>query len=384
MTLEVRHDMDEATLVKAFAYAARAEGVDAVLAETLRKSLASEPSPEPESYLRTVVDLLDEQYGIIARFVENSIERWFEDRFGVHKAQRPPGPYLTQEQIDELVSLIRAQFRIALRLVNPRTYSIPPAVEARWRAAGILAPTVRIRDLIDDAYVAGRLYDILENHSTYAAMRAAAQGIRMTRSLELSLGIVRRDVSAVLMRFADERVGEAEVEVNRLNNERVRAVISRYLDGTLRSTPTNRTALTPEEVTATETGTPVIGWRALARELRNRMMTVDADRDWHRVAATETRYAYNSGRLAEMAERGVAYVSWSVQDNACGYCKRLLLEADGTPRRFPMRQVQEVLALTGGTNAGRTPQRIGREGGWLPTAIIHPWCRCVPMVHESH
>lgn len=376
MTVEVRHDMEADEMVKAFAWAARSEGVDAVLADTLRKSLSVEPSPEPEAYLRHIIVGLDHWYRQIVWHIGESLDKWFDAQFGVAKAARPPGPYLTQQQIEDLVELVRAQFHVALRLGPGRAR---PELEARWRAMGIIAPTVRLTAAFDDAYVSGRLYDVLENNSSYGEMMRAAGGLALTRSMELSMGIVRRDVTTGLLRFADGVTGDVADEANRLNNERVRDVIEKYLDGTLRSTPTNRTNLSPEEVSASEVGGPVVGWRALARELRNRMLSVDAERDWHRVAATETRWAYNMGRFAEMAERGVEFVQWSVQSNACGYCKRLLLNPDGTPRRFRMAEVQRVLRETGGTNVGRTAQRIGQPGGWLPTALIHPWCRCIPM-----
>lgn len=370
MSLLIEHDLSGDEMVKAFAWTARAEGVDAELEVALHKSLASAPHPDPEKFVEDIERALDTAFKVLAADVADSIDRWMDMRYGVRKAGRAPGPYLTQQQVDELVALIRSQFRMAIRASV--VLREPQVLEERWRAMGIIAPNVRVMRYFDDAFVAGRLYDVVTNNMTYAQMRDAAAAMRMSRALELSLGAVRRQVGAALMRFTDDLTADAEDTLIRVNNERVQEIVAKYLAGNLKQTGQNRVNLTPEEVARTETSKAVTGWRQLATELRNRMLSVDAGRDWHRVAASQVRYALNMGTLTEMAQRGVAYVQWRVMDNACDVCRGLFLETDGTPRRFPMATVMSILEQTGGTNAGRA------RSDWLATALPHPWCRCVP------
>lgn len=378
--LAVTHDLDEHELVKALATLARAERIDAVLGETLLKSEAE--SPEPERFLQAIVEQLSTVYRETVAVLMVNLDRWFKAETGkdLFKALNRPPLILTQAQVDELIDLIRAHFRTVLRFGRGRTLDAPPELERRWKQMGLIAPNVHISRYVEDAFVAGRLFDVMSENTTYEQMRFAARQAPVTRAAELSLQAVARDVGTAMLAPMNRLADQAEQDINRANSVVLRDIVSRYSAGTLRPTPPNQSGLTPQEVAATESAGAVASWRQLAAELRNRFLSTDAGRDWQRVAATEVRYAYNMGRISEMASRGVPFIEWIVQPNACPWCRQLLLNPDGTPREFSLSFIQSVLSQTGGTNVGRRASRIGHPDGWLPTAIIHPWCRCTPVM----
>lgn len=110
------------------------------------------------------------------------------------------------------------------------------------------------------------------------------------------------------------------------------------------------------------------GWTAdeLARRLRNE--TEDWGRDWERIAETELQGAYNDGVFVEAVkyEGEEARFARVPDGDACGDCKRLFLNPDGTPKIFTAVELDN-----NGTNVGR------KRKDWLPTIWpIHPKCRC--------
>lgn len=376
-SLLVQHDLDTNEMVQALVALSRAQRIDDEIVARLAKSEA--PSPEPEAFMRGIVERIDAVYRETMATLMQNLDRWFKTQVDreLFKAMNRPPLYLTQSQVDELVELIRAHFRAVVRI--GRDFAVSPDYERRWKQAGIVAPNVYVGAYVRDAYVAGKLHDVLTSHSTYEEMRFAARGAQLTRAEQLMLDAVQRDVALWFMQPVNRLADEAALDIQRQNNAVVRGLVGRYMAGTLPPTPPNLVGLTPAEVEATQQPGVVQGWKQLARELRNRMASIDAGRDWQRVAATETRYAYNAGRLLSFAERGVQEVEWQVQPDACPYCKELLLNPDGSRRHFAMSFIRDVLARTDGSNYGRRASRIGREGGWLPTTIIHPWCRCTPF-----
>ena len=96
--------------------------------------------------------------------------------------------------------------------------------------------------------------------------------------------------------------------------------------------------------------------------------TGDFTRDWRRIALTELQAAYNDGVAIDAVQRygKEAQVARLPESRACKDCRRLLLDASGTPILWSV----QALARNG-TNVGRKKQ------DWLATLFpIHPKCRC--------
>lgn len=374
-SLVVSHNLDSHEMVRTLAALARAQRVDAELGDRLRKSEAPE-SPEPEMFMDGIVKGLREVYKTTVATLLVNIERWARGQT-LAKAMNQPPLVLTQEQVDELVALVRAHFQVVVRIGRP-AWNVPVDYERRWRDLGLIPPSVFVGSYVRDAFVAGKLNEVLTTNSSFDQMRFAARGIQMTRAERLTLDAVQREAALWFLQPVNQLAEDVAFAAQNRTNEVVRDIVGRYMSGQLRSTSGDVSGLTATELSAVE-GSQVMGWKGLARELRNRIGASDAGRDWDRVAATESRYAYNMGRLTDFQARGIPVIEWKVQPDACPYCRELLLNPDGTPRRFTMEFVQTTLRETSGMNYGRRASRIGRDGGWLPTAVIHPWCRCTPF-----
>lgn len=299
------------------------------------------------------------------------------------RRKSPNALMLSTAQIQELIDLIRVHYRMVIRVggtMGAWGAGVPDDTIRKWRAWKLIAPDVDMGGMVRDAFIAGRLAQILEDGATLADMRRMAREFPMPREASLTLQAVQERIG---MDLAGGPGYRAEVEAGRLmlnnNAQRVQDIVIAYRRGELRHTPTNRTGLSAEEVEATQTDRAVEGWRGLGRELRNRMRDHDRDRDWDRVAASALRQSKNIGTISALAESGAEYLYYDVHRNACAHCKRLYLEADGTPKLFPVAEIMLNVVTTGGANYDRKASKIGDpESGWLPNALAHPWCQCRP------
>src|SRR5438105_3246292 len=88
---------------------------------------------------------------------------------------------------------------------------------------------------------------------------------------------------------------------------------------------------------------------------------------------TEQRKLYNRDRIAEYNQRGVDAIEWHSQPDCCHYCDNLYKNADGSHKKFTLREFAKSLR-PGGTNQGLLKK------DWSPFVFIaHPWCRCRPV-----
>lgn len=387
MRLAVKHNLDVDELSQALAGVAVAEGADSRLIKALR-STSEQREPTPERYMVEAVTAYQQRGVALDQAVLANVARWLSAP--LRKAQDDPiytsgryrGLWLSQRDISELIELINAHYRVAITTAATLDdyWAITPALAERWRQMGIVAPDVQIGDLIDDTFTAGRLIQVIEDGMSLPQMQALARQYPMSREARLTLQAMRSQVALDLSGGVGYRAAQESGRLIRQhNNQRVNDVLVAYREGTLRSTPTNRDDLTPEELQHLATARPVQGWRELARELRNRMASEDRARDWERVAVSSLRQSANTGAIAAMAEEGTEYLYYDVHKAACGHCKRLYLEADGhTPKQFPVAQIMDTILETGGANYGRSPTSDDPDRAWQPNALAHPWCQCRP------
>ena len=107
------------------------------------------------------------------------------------------------------------------------------------------------------------------------------------------------------------------------------------------------------------------GYKKIASELRT--ATEDWNRDWHRVAATEVHNASESAYASHMRDAyGPDCLVWRQEaPDCCDVCRRLVMDADGTPKVWKLSEL-----TANGTNWGK------KQKEWLPViGTIHPSCR---------
>ncbi len=395
--IECEHNLTADELIKALTGIIVLEDIEEPLIKALKQN-KSEREEIPEKYMRELnahfvyegkaidrlvgdnVDLiLGDMVSIPLRKAKRTTSSMISDMIG-KTPSRAKGLRLSQDQIEELVRIIRSHYRIRLAFGPKWSWDIDKAMEQRWRNLGVIAPGTRLTGLIDDAFIAGRLSAILDDGYSMAEMRKMANEFPVPRESSLALQAVQERVGFDLsggLGYRAERIG-GELVLG-YNTQRMHDIIGAYRRGELKSTKTNRGNLAPEEMQVLESEKTVTGWRQLGRELRNRMASEDRNRDWERVAASALRMTHSVGAVSAMAEEGVEYLYYHVQKGACHSCKKLYLESNGDPKKFPVEKILTTIIDTGGANYGRSAALIGHETqGWLPNALAHPWCQCRP------
>lgn len=269
---------------------------------------------------------------------------------------------LTATQIEELKLLVRQHYLAHIMpMARAAFWDVPEATKQRWREWGILGPAfdgeAHAAAAIDEMVVAARVAEILEHGTTFRRMRQMAMEQPETRAMQLARQIARQHAGYAIERIADRHGDLLRTTMfDAAQRDLLGRLVADFLGGRMG-----------------------VGTANLTSALREQLGSPDFDRDWQRVAVSETRWAYNYGSLVHYLEQGWGKVYYHVQPDACDYCKRLLLNRDGTPRVFDLDDIIETIAEDGGTNSGRSASKIGKAGGWRPTALIHPWCRCRPL-----
>lgn len=294
----------------------------------------------------------------LTRLLGEPLEKAFGERGGV-----------TGEQIEYLKLLVRQHYLAHLAPdARAAFWAVPQKIRDRWVEMGILGPsgTHSPYPAIDDAVVAARVAELLAHGTSYARMVQMATERPLSRIEELAREIARDHAGYAIWRLAD-RHGDLALGLGDVARQgEFGALLADYMTGRLHWDDR-----------------PVRGNQALASALRKKFTVRggDIERDWLRVAVSETRFAFNYATFVHYLEEDYREVYYVVQPDACAYCKRLLLNEDGTPKIFQLDDIVEDLAANGGLNVGRSAAKIGHEGGWKPTALIHPWCRCRPVPH---
>ncbi|AZF90237.1 MAG: hypothetical protein BPH100C_175 [Phage 5P_2] len=388
--IEVRHNLSDLELAKSLATVALAEDVAAPVMEILAKSWREYEIPD--RYMREIVESMTRRLRTILEVLGRNLEKWFAYRFrsDINKSwlrKSPPRPplLLSQAEIDELKRLIELHFKKAMGLGIKGTerWNIPKDIEERWKRAGIILPAVNLSAGIQDAYIAGRLYQVLRDGDSYEHMKQMARQLPMTRADQLAIEIARGNAATYITGYGEQLAKQAETMVLNHNKRILREIITKYLSRDLRHmpfAPEGLLTLNWAELKALPTDKIATSWRQLATEIYNAFRQEDPTRDWHRVAVSETRYSQNLGTLQSLQESGVEEIYYLVQPDACKHCKALYLEPDGvTPKIFKLKDILQIITITGGMNVGRKASKIGDpDEGWMPGALVHPWCRCRP------
>src|SRR4029077_1540913 len=139
---------------------------------------------------------------------------------------------------------------------------IDAAAERRWKAMGLIRPEVDLSGMVGDAFVGGRLAQILDDGASMADMRRMAREFPLSREATLTMQAVQDRVNFDLAGGVGYR---AEQEAGRLvqgrNAENVRQIVAAYRSGELKRTPTNRQGFSPQEMEAIGGDKAVAGWR---------------------------------------------------------------------------------------------------------------------------
>jgi hypothetical protein len=115
------------------------------------------------------------------------------------------------------------------------------------------------------------------------------------------------------------------------------------------------------------------------------------NRDWRRVALTETALAVSNGALASVDPAEGWLAEWKAVRSACPYCKAM------GGRRFRMvapdaaRKDGDTQVWVGKSNVGRSAHRWSRKEErfrerdemWWPTIPAHPNCGCTWVLRRS-
>ena len=388
--IEVRHNLSDLELAKSLATVALAEDVAASVMEMLAKSWREYEIPD--RYMREIVETMTRQIKTVLGILGQNLEKWFAYRFrsDLNKSRlwkSPPRPplLLSQAEIDELKRLIELHFKRAMGLGigGAEQWNIPRGIEERWKRAGIILPDVNLSRGIEDAYISGRLYQVLRDGDSYEHMKQLARQLPFTRADQLAIEMARGNAATYITGYGEQLAKQAETMALNQNKRILRDIVTKYMSRELKQMP-----LAPEglltlnwaELKTLPTDKIATSWRQLSTEIHNVFRQEDPTRDWHRVAVSETRYSQNLGTLHSLQEDGIEEIYYLVQPDACKHCKALYLEPDGvTPKVFKLKDILEIIAETGGMNAGRKASKIGdTKEGWMPGALVHPWCRCRP------
>jgi len=348
------------SVAQGLAASAIAYGVQEPVLELLGKSESHDDTGSlklpTEAFLRSIVAQLMNTYYRTMRLLPAHVDIWLQHHL---TAKAIPGLQLTAIQLEELRRLIVAHFQMP-----PATalhWQIPPETWRSWQALGIIAPGVPLPD-VENAYHAGRLFQVLSDGSTYADMLQRATELPRTRHAQLAAEWAQQHAAQYIRDFGERLATRAVRAALTANQAAARGMITAYVEDRLE-----------------DAGKPVQNWKALAGTMRAAFVAPENERDWMRVAVSETRMAYNVGRLQAMEEQRVHEIYVYVRTDACDACKTLFLLPDGTPRIFVLAEYLKTVMETGGMNVGRKASRIGHGDGWVPTALVHPWCRCRPM-----
>jgi len=113
-------------------------------------------------------------------------------------------------------------------------------------------------------------------------------------------------------------------------------------------------------------------WRSLTSDIYhsiNRDKTI-VFRDLDRITRTEVANAQNHAILASGLDQGHKHFFVKVRPTACKFCKGMYLNADGSPKRF---LIKDFISLPRDVNWGK---KVGEERVDQPPPL-HPWCFCV-------
>lgn len=153
----------------------------------------------------------------------------------------------------------------------------------------------------------------------------------------------------------------------------------------MKSLSTNaRDAMLKQLVASKEAGE---GVGALQRNLYSKFGQLN--RDWRRVALTETAMAVSNGALSSVAPEDGWMAEWSASTRACPACKRLKGQRFRVVAPDAANKNGQTQMWAGKTNVGRSAHRRRADGTkrdpselWYPACPLHPHCACLLTMHR--
>jgi hypothetical protein len=108
------------------------------------------------------------------------------------------------------------------------------------------------------------------------------------------------------------------------------------------------------------------------------------NRDWRRIAITETAMAISNGQLASVADSGEWEAVWVAGPNACPFCRKMFGRVFWVVPRFKVGMNPQDVIWPGKHNVGRSPSLYRKDGTmrtpaelWWPCIPAHPNCMCL-------
>jgi hypothetical protein len=332
---------------------AKAWDVEAATVEVLRKSGPAEgPAEEArEPIMHAILARWRSRQaalrGALARNLDRMVHYY---RTALHMpAERTPGSLAPVVQWSARALMVDHFSAFGRDL--PNEWTTNSAAVDDWRRAGIRLPNLTVATLVDSAYVPGNIAGRTGQEvppDWLDQLERRERAVLAPRELAYAREYATIRAGAYLAKLGAGLAATAE----EAHLASLRAAIRTHI--VERSTED--------------------GWKDLARRLRASVDDAGRQRDMDRVAVTETRAAYNVGRLMAYAADGVETVYYEVSPTACALCRRLLLDEHSQPRQFPLSAIlDEIWSDAGGMNIGRA------TADWRPGAVVHPWCQCRPV-----
>ena len=108
------------------------------------------------------------------------------------------------------------------------------------------------------------------------------------------------------------------------------------------------------------------------------------NRDWRRIAITETAMAISNGQLASVADSGEWEAVWVAGPRACPFCRKMFGRAFRVVSKMKPGMDPEKFIAPGTHNVGRSAHLFRRDGTkrgpeelWIPCIPAHPNCMCL-------
>ena len=372
LSVRVRSTTDDPRIIaKAIAAAARQHGVEDLVLKSLQPKLTFK-FVVPDAAMKDLLNESKKEYASQIGVIYRNVRRWLNHRRKVDKSlvYKASHPSLTPDDIEELRALVRAHF--------DQGAVIGADILRIWEEAGFEpADWGFMLTYYQEAFFLGRTASIENIDMPLDVLRMEMKKRPRTRLDDLALGAGIDNDRRYLRKIAESISDDVGGIVAAHEARQIGGVVNEYLAGNLKQTkhsPAGGGALNEEEREAIQADRWVDSERELQRELYHYFKDdpKNRDRDWWRVAVTETRAANNIARMITSAEDGFEEIYFLVQPDACKACRDAYLNPDGSPKTFKTTLIIERAISTNGVN-------IGADNRGLANATVHPHCQCIPL-----
>lgn len=300
---------------------------------------------------------------------------------------------MTPDQLQQLTRFITDRYAYVAAQFQSVDYTPDPMQLERWKQMGLVPEGVTPQTFISslppemhmlrNAFVAGRLYEIVDKGATFEEMMRLAASMPLLKPDLAAVAIAEQQTAM----YITDNAADLATKVGQLAIQKRNATI-RQMAVDYHSRKLKRTVLDAEAKEAIGEATPeqfADSWQQFASELHHALN--EKDRDLQRLAYYEITDAQKQGRAHALLADGDMdkYVYKLPLSTACAQCKHVYLLPDGkTPRLFKLSTL-----INNGTNIGRkqhptkggkvdpTVQRVdGAETLKAVAGLVHPWCAC--------